>query len=115
MINLIQKRKDKAKEIGNEIMKLEEYKGKLENAAFKKDDSDLRYIMKSYLDTSDKLKNDSEELEKIDEKIVKRFREIIKDPSITEEEILETSLNNKVIVYLLKALQEKEYEENKEI
>ena len=63
--------------------------------------------MKNYLDTSDKLKNDREVLEKIDEKIVKGFREIIKDPSITEEEILETSLNNKVIVYLLKVLQEK--------
>ena len=63
--------------------------------------------MKNYLDTSDKLKNDREVLEKIDEKIVKGFKEIIKDPSITEEEILETSLNNKVIVYLLKVLQEK--------
>lgn len=115
MINLIQTRKDKAKEVINEISKLEEIKGKLENASMKKDDSDLIYLMKNYLDTSDKLKNDREVLEKIDEKIVKGFRETIKDPSITEEEILETSLNNKVIVYLLKVLQEKEYKENKEI
>lgn len=108
MINLIQIRKDKAKEVGNGILKLEEIKGKLENATFKKDDSDLRYLMKNYLDTSDKLKSDTEELSVLDAKIVKGFREIIKDPSITEEEILVASLNNKVIVYLLKALQEKE-------
>ena len=115
MINLVKKRKDKNEEVVKEMMKLEEIKGNLENASMKKDDSDLRYLMKNYLDTSDKLKNDREELEKIDEKIVKGFKEIIKDPSITEEEILETSLNNKVIVYLLKVLQEKEYKENKEI
>ena len=100
MINLIQKRKDKSKEVENELMKLEELKGNLENAAIKKDDSDLRELMKNYLNASDKLKNYSEELKKIDEEIVKGFREIIKDPGITEEEILETSLNNNVIVYL---------------
>lgn len=108
MINLIQIRKDKAKEVGNEILKLEEIKGKLENATFKKDDSDLRYLMKNYLDTSDKLKSNTEELSVLDAKIVKGFREIIKDPSITEEEILVTSLNNRVTAYLLKVLQEKE-------